>query len=605
MKKMNQKKRAALRVAFALVCIMACNWFIREWATHIFSAEIAKIEMGEPSSSAQKAFTDASMTAFYWSIFVATIFMCWAFWALFREVQRREAAEKGLREAREQAEKTARARGELLSNVSHEIRSPLSAVLGFFQILNQNALESRQKEALEGSRMAAENLLRLANDLLDLSKMEAGKLAIEPRPFDLQTDVLKNLERVFVAKTAEKKISFKIETAPDTPDLLLGDPVRLTQILTNLLENAVKFTNRGYVFLLVEGFRMLDAGQSELHFIIKDTGDGIPADRLGRIFDRFVQVGERERSVGAGLGLAIVHDLAEALGGSVAVESHVGFGTTFSVRLPFRCGKTALALEAEKGEPSGLFLLDKKILLAEDEPLSQKLGAMQLENWGATVVTASDGAAAVDLLRQRPDFFDFVLMDVTMPEMDGWAATAKIRTELKNAVPIIALTGWAQAGEREKCLSIGMDGYLLKPLRTAAFLTEMQPFLLENEAKMPVLAAAENEKILNLGYLIDLSKGKKTFVREMLDLFGRQAPKELEALRRAVEARDFEKIRTLAHNLKSTAAYVGVTPEGLAVLEKMERLGSEKDRAKPLRTAFLEVEKLIEKAKKEAATAEF
>ncbi len=505
------------------------------------------------------------------------------------------------------------------ADASHEIRTPLNAILGFSQMLARTPLDHRQREMLDGIQSAGDNLIHLLEDLLDASKMEAGMLRIDSRPFSLR-EVLNGVERLFSLKMAEKRLAFRVEITPDMPDILLGDPARLTQILANLVGNAVKFTRQGYVFLMAEqifeqpenipetNFGPKKEGQIMLRFLVKDTGPGIPPAEQAIIFERFQQMedGTNRALGGVGLGLAICRELSKLMGGRISVESHVGFGTTFLVEIPFAVSAQLIDNEpvATKTETESRAIFPtKKVLLVDDNPLNRKLAVMFLRESGCQTSEAETGEEALEKLRH--EHFDAVLMDIQLPDMDGYTVTQAIRSELKNGLPIIALTGYAQLGEREKCLSIGMDDYLQKPVSEVELQAILGRFFSEKTMQVADNEWVTAENILSLNYLLDLSKGRHAFVREMLDMFIRQAPKELSELGAAIETKDFSKMKTIAHNLRSTAAYVGMNPLGLTEIEQIELAADEKKGGDLLKKQFLRVSQIVEKAVLAAREADF
>lgn len=521
----------------------------------------------------------------------------------------RQKTARQLAETRTRAENLVSANNRLLANISHEIRTPLNAILGFGQMLSRSPLTDRQAEMLDGIRVSSENMLQLLNDLLDDSRLQAGMLRPEPRPVSLR-ELIGNVERLFLTKMQEKKLVFRIEITPDTPDFIHADPLRLTQILTNLIGNAVKFTTQGYVFLLVE--KMTFEPVDRIRFIVKDTGPGISKTELSHIFDRFKQAGGSQAG-GSGLGLAIVKELTELLGGQIFVESHEGFGTTFEVVLPFEKWTQPVEnqpVESPETTPSARFFVGKKVLLVEDNPLSQKFTSMLLGEWGLEITLAATAEQAIQLTRLQR--FDLILTDIQLPDMDGGALAQLLRSAVKIDTPIIAQTAFSQAGERARCLALGMDDYLVKPLDEIGLRRAIGRFFKENEPVSPpkgVFSAKngspDSGRLLHLKYLLDLSKGRRAFVGEMLEMFQTQAPLELVALHEAVENLDFEKIRAVAHGMKSSAAYIGVHETGIAALEKMEKLALENAPLAALKKQESVLKNLILQVMNEAAAAEF
>jgi PAS domain S-box-containing protein len=398
-----------------------------------------------------------------------------------------------LEKAREIAEKSVETKERFMANMSHEIRTPMNALMGFTNLLERTELTEKQKEFLKIIKTSGGNLLTLINDLLDFSKIEAGMLRIEATNFDIHEQI-HSVDMLFRPKAQEKKVDFDVSISSKIPQMLNGDPTRVSQIVVNLLSNAFKFTERGYVTLSAELFDD-NTDYATIKITVKDTGIGIKSQELPRIFQRFQQAQDDTTRLygGSGLGLAIVKNLAEAMGGFVEADSKIGFGSTFSVILPFKKA-IQTATDTEKGtpqyKPDFAVKMDKKslesfnsqpkksrILVVEDNPMNQRLASFLLTEWGYDFEIVEDGHQAINKV-QTSDF-QLIMMDIQLPVMDGYEATAAIRNQLKSTVPIIATTAHAFAGEREKCLAAGMNDYIPKPLQEVEVLAIIQKYINE------------------------------------------------------------------------------------------------------------------------------
>ena len=372
--------------------------------------------------------------------------------------------EAALRQARDAMLDAARAKAEFVANVSHEVRTPMTAILGMTDLALQTELTAEQREYLTAVRSASEELLALLEDLLDFSALDAGRLAVQRVSFELRESVAEAV-RGLEPRARDKRLALACEIAPSVPDAVLGDPKRLRQVIEKLVDNAIKFTEQGGVTVRVDAEAA--AGETLVHCAVSDTGIGIPREKQEVIFDPFVQGdgSASRRHGGTGLGLAIAVEVVQLMRGRIWVESEVGRGSTF--HFTARLAKEPLSPPARdpgpaplRGGAGGLH-----VLLAEDNAVNRKVAVRLLEKRGHTVVAVEDGRQALRAL--DGERFDIALMDVQMPEMDGFEATAAVRARERvqgGHLPIVALTAHAMKGDRERCLEAGMDAYVAKPV---------------------------------------------------------------------------------------------------------------------------------------------
>jgi len=385
------------------------------------------------------------------------------------DITERKQNEEALTQAKNAAESANKSKSEFLANMSHEIRTPLNGVLGMLQLMGATELEATQQKYLRIAMESSRRLTQLLSDILDLSRIEADKMVIQPSAFNL-AELKDSVLEVFSLSAAEKSLELAFTLDERLPAQLVGDVARLRQILFNLLGNAIKFTEAGYVRVHAQLLPFSRNDTTRILFTVSDTGIGISDDLLKIIFEPFVQAegSYTRRFQGAGLGLSIVRRLVRMMDGELAVDNTHGEGATIYLSLPFQRHDEAPAQQRQIERPAVPRSL--RVLLAEDDEGSIHAGQRMLEKFGHTVTTAVDGYQALQLLAERD--FDLVLMDVQMPVMDGVEAVRAIRTSPafrdKAGIPVIAMTAYAMAGDREKFLAAGMDGYVSKPVDMTA-----------------------------------------------------------------------------------------------------------------------------------------
>jgi PAS domain S-box-containing protein len=472
---------------------------------------------------------------------------------VYQDITQLKDLENELVEARTQAEEMAKARENYLANVSHEIRTLMNAVIGMTGQLARSVLSDKQRFQLGVIQTAADNLMEMINDNLDLSKISAGKMQLEQVSFNPHK-LLSDVVSMQALKASEKRIYLRIgEVDPAVSEVLVGDPVRLKQILMNLVSNAVKFTRQGGVDIFLKSTGN-DGHQQELEWIVKDSGIGMDTDFVGHLFEEYSQekLPDDFQSQGTGLGMHIVWKLVKLMHGEIRVDSKKGEGTQFRVRLSFAIGKPEdMQYLSTVNEPP-MTLRGLQILVVDDNEINRLLARSILENHQAKVLEAVDGKQAVDMCSLMPDI-DLVLMDLQMPVMDGYTAANIIRRELQCDVPIIALSADAIQGEKEQCLNSGMNDYLSKPYTEAQLLQAMARFTgFVQSAPEPAGGSDKGQGLYNLSRLEDLSKGNNEFTTRMISRFLEMVPADLDGLDSAWKRSDLVAVGQIAHKLKPT-----------------------------------------------------
>ena len=437
----------------AMLCVLMCFVW---WSLLRYRAELTQ----STRLRQQKEQSDLERATYVRSVETAN--------RLFAQVViEREQAEAELQAAKQAAEEANRAKGEFLAYTSHEIRTPLNAIIGLTRVVMETPLTAEQRDYLRRVRNAGDRLLSLINDLLDMSRIEAGRLEIEVVDFRLR-EVLDEVVQEQLVKASEKNLSLGLHVAKDVPDSLVGDPLRLRQILVNLLGNAIKFTDSGSVSVQVALAQPVGEDTCVLRLSVFDTGIGISPEKQATLFQRYTQaeISTSRKFGGTGLGLSICKSLVELMSGTIGLRSNVDAGTEFFFELPFGMRDAASLPAADRPDaPVAAGERVLKVLVAEDNDDNQLLIELLLKKKGADITIVGNGREALEQLERTR--FDLVLMDLEMPTMGGFDAVAALREREQGTgehVPVIALSAHAVVGHREKCLAAGMDDYLTKPI---------------------------------------------------------------------------------------------------------------------------------------------
>jgi PAS domain S-box-containing protein len=476
-------------------------------------------------------------------------------------------AQSNAEAATHDAEDAVKSKQQFLSNMSHEIRTPMNAIIGFTKVVLKTDLTPKQREYLTAIKLSGDALIVLINDILDLAKVDAGRMTFEQTPFKLALSISAMLH-LFETKIQEKNLELIKIYDNDIPEVLVGDSVRLHQIILNLVGNAVKFTIQGKIIVEVKLLSQ-DDHKATIAFSVSDTGIGISEDNIEKIFDNFQQASSNTSRLygGTGLGLAIVKQLVEAQGGTVDLKSKLGEGSTFSFTLDFMKTKARAITETE------IIELDSdikhiKVLVVEDMSLNQLLMRTVLEDFGFECEIAENGSIAIEKLKVKK--FEIVLMDLQMPEMNGFEATTYIRKTMNSAIPIIALTADVTTADLEKCKSVGMNDYIPKPIDERLLYTKIvslvkkpaSNFSNNNESDITI-----KTRCIDLNYLNKRTKSNPILMMEMITIYLEQTPHLIKSIKQSLKNKDWVGLYSSAHKIIPSFSIMGIDSE----FEKMAK----------------------------------
>ena len=521
------------------------------------------------------------------------------------DISEREKIKNELIIAKEEAEKLSGFKDQFLANMSHEIRTPLSGIIGFTKILLRGDITKKQKEQLTTIKISSDILLVVINDILDLAKIEAGKMILEETELKVP-HLINSILSTFELRLEEKEQILHTYYDDNIPEWLLGDPVRINQILLNLVGNAIKFTNQGGLINVSVNLLKQDDDGVTIEIIISDTGIGILKDKIKNIFAPFTQSDANTSRIygGSGLGLNIVKQLIDLMKGTISVKSKLHVGSTFTLNIPLKKTKT---LEAEKNriisndnKEELLIKLEglqgTKILIVDDMVINQLLVQTIIEDIGFETEIAENGKIAIDLLEKNN--YDLILMDLQMPQMNGWQATEYIRNKMelpKSAIPIIALTADITQKNTEKCEEIGMDAYVCKPINETDLLQKVTQLIIQNR-NVASISTHKNVKLSNTASLKRSLRNKPKLIAEMLELIIKETPEAVTQLNKFLITADWSSLQSKIHYIKPTLDLIGLPKDIILTAAKIETYAEEQKNLELIPKQLLKLEKALNQA---------
>jgi Signal transduction histidine kinase len=538
--------------------------------TRLLNRNIAALELSGQEHFAQKTQEADALAAQtnermkYFSI-ATVILLLTTVVLIIRNLQKNKKYQKALNQAKTEAESLAKAKEMFVATVSHEMRTPINAIYGLTGQMLKKAEHSEAVNDLKVVHRSAEHLIALVNDTLDFSKIESQKMKIEQVDF-IPSEIVSEIFILHKDQAQNKGIELAVNSTVPDDLILIGDPIRLKQILINLITNALKFTNNGQVSLTVSG-QKTSPSNFTIHAEVADTGVGISAEDLPLIFEEFVQLGTdlKQKQRGAGLGLSIVKKLIQLQDGRIDVQSTPGKGTTFIVEIPYKTGNSENI--APKQEPKlqiPQWFAKLSLLVVDDEEFNRYVIQNILRNWGVSFEEAVNGQEAVALSRQKK--YDLILMDIRMPVMDGYEATEFILKSDPNQ-KIVALTASSKSAEIQKIQNAGMSAFLQKPFSEEDFIkiiVELLPATSEPEPKLD----EETETSFNLNELELMASGDKAFFNEMLQIFIRSSEESMAKFQTHILAKEWQSIAEVAHKLAAPAKHM----QAISLYDKLKTL---------------------------------
>jgi PAS domain S-box-containing protein len=490
------------------------------------------------------------------------------------------------------AENAVKAKQQFLSNMSHEIRTPMNAIIGFTKVILRTDLTEKQKEYLNAIKISGDALIVLINDILDLAKVDAGKMTFEKTPFKMKSSISAMLH-LFENKIQEKNLKLVTEYDSKIPTVLVGDPIRLHQIILNLVSNAIKFTFKGKITVSVDLLHE-DDDKVILKFAVTDTGIGISEEKIGTIFENFQQAtsGTSRLYGGTGLGLAIVKQLIEPQGGTIRVNSIIHEGSTFSFTLPFQKTNVDIELENELAEIDSE-MKNIKVLVVEDIALNQLLMKTLLDDFGFERDIAENGKIAIEKLQEND--YDIILMDLQMPEMNGFEATKYIRNTMHSTIPIIALTADVTTVDGDKCKAVGMNDYIAKPVDERVLYNKIIGTLkkskLDKKEKISTIHV-EKIKYINLEYLHHRTKSNPILMMEMISLYLAQTPPLISTMKQSLAEQNWQLLGASAHKMIPSFSIMGISSNFENMANKIQELATAPEKTEEIHELVQQLEEV-------------